>query len=364
MLSRAKQLIWTRSSGRRSIEVETVAPSPSFDWSDDSEVPSTPTEMMTPGMPPPSAHTRIALTSVPFCTIGISLSTRMQEGRVNTNHSRGSKSSEMCALPESTCRVPYETVETIIAHLSHDLDDLKACSLTCRSWYTVAVPHIQHTLILGRGATPSGLKRLSELYALGLAPLVKEIRVEQWGGASTWFTPQAFRGHVLSHFSAFANVHTLKLQHAEIHQFIPGIEHYFGHFSQTLRSFTLYDPCCSPRQLSHILSLFPNLDDVEICRVSIHAPGTTIHDSELVPSSAPKFRGRLALYGFGWAETWTNLISSCGGIRFRHMDLRGSASCVPVLLEACAETLETLQLYSAYCLVSEWFSTGLSMYSN
>jgi hypothetical protein len=65
----------------------------------------------------------------------------------------------------------------IIAHIAHDLDALKACSLTCRSWYIAASPTpspypYPHEL---RGK----LKPLSKLHQLGLMPFIKEIRVEQ-----------------------------------------------------------------------------------------------------------------------------------------------------------------------------------------
>ena len=260
---------------------------------------------------------------------------------------------------ESTCRVPYEVVEMTIAHLAHDVDALKACSLTCRSWNIVAVPHIQHTLVLGRGVAPSGFKPLPMLHALGLMPLVKEIRVEQWGGVGTWFVPHALNLNALRYFSAFANVHTLKIQNFEICRFIPGIERYFVHFSPTLRSVTLYDPYGTPRQLAHFLSLFPNLDDVEILRICASAPSTTVPDAELVPVSAPKLQGRLTLYTFDSVEVWTHMITSCGGLRFRHLDLRGSANCVSTLLEACADTLETLKLYTAYAPFSKRFRMGL-----
>ena len=46
-------------------------------------------------------------------------------------------------------------------------------------------------------------------------------------------------------------------------------------------------------------------------------------------------------------ETWTSLIASCGGLRFRYMDLWIVGGCAPVLLEACAKTLETLRFHVA-----------------
>ena len=279
---------------------------------------------------------------------------------------------------ESTCRVPYEIVEMIITHLISDLDALKACSLTCRSWCTVVVSHLSvshlyHTVTLKTESyrpiynrldssyTRDQLWLLSRLHGLGLAPIVKEIRVGQphHRREGRWFAPQTLGYRGLKCFSAFANVHTLKLQELEIYRFIPGIERYFEHFSPTLRSITLFNPHCTPRQLSHFLSLFSNLDDVEIWGPCTPYPDTTIPDTELVSLSAPKLRGRLTLNRFHWVETWTRLIASCGGLRFRYMDLCSSTDCAPVLLDACAETLETLRFDATGSLGGKWFCMNL-----
>jgi len=183
-------------------------------------------------------------------TVGINLSTRMviawYRGKVKVNRLLGSLLPETCTTRELILPLPYEIAEMIIAHSTHDLDALKAYSLTCRSWYAVAAPHIHHTLILGRGATPSGMKPLSELRGRGLIPLVQEIQVEQLPGVATWFMPQAFDRRSLGYFSAFANVHTLRLQRLEIGRFIPHMERYFGQFSPTLRSIMLFEPYCTP----------------------------------------------------------------------------------------------------------------------
>ena len=66
----------------------------------------------------------------------------------------------------------------IIAHIAHDLGALKAFSLTCRSCYIAAVPHLHHTLAL---TNHGKLKPLSELHQLGLMPRIQEVRVEQKG---------------------------------------------------------------------------------------------------------------------------------------------------------------------------------------
>ena len=238
--------------------------------------------------------------------------------------------------------LPYEIEEMIIAHLARDFRTLIACSMTCRSWYTAAVSHLHYTLTL-RGNTPevgrSKLEPLSKLRELGLAPLVKEIRVHQWRGGSAWFMPRAFSGHA---FWAFVNIQALRLKEPDIYLFIPDVKHHFEHFFPTLRSITLHNPRCTPRQLSHFLSLFPNLNDIEIWGYR-HPPDATTSYPMPVPSSVPKLRGRLVLHGFTLVETWTDLVTSCDGLRFHHIDLRESTGCAPVLLEACAKTLDTLR---------------------
>jgi hypothetical protein len=236
----------------------------------------------------------------------------------------------------------------IIAHFPHDLDTLKACSLTCRAWYIVVAPRIHHTVVLGRyedlGTSRSGLKPLSKLHELNLIPLVKETRILRWGWAGGWFGPQAFSRDDLVYFSAFTNVQALKIQGLDIGRFLPNIKRYFEQFSTTLRSISLDDPTCSsPLHLTHFLSLFQNLDDIDI-RGFYPSAGRT-SNTGLAPFSTPGLRGRLTLYSFRWVDTWTELIKICGGLRFRHMILRNAGNCIPTLVGACAGTLETVRFY-------------------
>jgi len=287
----------------------------------------------------------MTLTSTPFAvTVGRSLSN--DQGQDETNHLPGSAPPESRIAYRSTHRLPCEIVEMIVAYLTHDLDVLKACSLACRSWYIAAVPHIHHTLTLGddgHDESRQGLKPLSVLHGFGLASLIKKIQVKQGSVLNEpWFVPWAFGPDDLRHFSAFANVRTLVFHILEISEFIPGAEQYFGHLSSTIRSIVLVLPRCTPRQLSHFLSLFSNLDNIDIA-FHEQLPNTTTPDTDLVPFSAPKLQGRLELRNFDWVETWTDLIASCGGLRFRYMDLHCVEGCAPVLLGACAETLETLR---------------------
>jgi len=107
-------------------------------------------------------------------------------------------------MPRSACCIPHEIVEMIVV-LTHNLGDLKACSRTCRSWYTAAVPHLHHTFTLvggGPDVNRNRLEPLPKLHKLGLMPLVKVIRVEQWPATDFWFMPQTFNNRTLHSFSA------------------------------------------------------------------------------------------------------------------------------------------------------------------
>ena len=300
------------------------------------------------------------------CAIGVNLPTRMRivwrraKANINRLFSNAPPDVPPDAPPETptargtTFGLPYDIVEMIIAHTAHDLDALKACSLTCRPWYTAAVPHLHRTLTL---STRGELKSLSELHHLGLSPIIKEIRVEQ---NRTWFAPQAFGPRDLGYFSAFTNVRTLRLRYLEIHCFIPGIETYFSHFSPTLQSITLFGPICTPQQLPYFLSLFSNLDNIMIWETPTRPPNTPIPDTELLPFSTPRLQGRLVLYDFNSVEICTRLIALGSGLRFCHMDLCRTGDCAPVLFEACAQTLETLRIYAADRSVGGSFSMRLS----
>ena len=284
-------------------------------------------------------------------TVGADLSTLIvtvwHRGKSKIKRLLGNASPKSCTTHESTCRVPYEIVEMIIAHLAHDLGALKACSLTCRSWNTVVVPLLHHifTLVWQGPDVITKPESLSQLHQEGLLDLVTTIRVYSGSfvGGGLWSAPQAFNHEGLRAFSAFTNIRTLELLHIAMGPFVPGVELYFGHLSQTLQSITLIDSHCHPLQLSHFLSLFPNLDDVEIRSRPRWGGGTTTPNTELVPFSTPKLRGRLVLHGFDFPETWTDLIAFSGGPRFRYMDLFRSEKCTSTLLGACAETLETLR---------------------
>ena len=67
-------------------------------------------------------------------------------------------------------------------------------------------------------------------------------------------------------------------------------------------------------------------------------------DATLVPLSIPPLQGRLILTCLTREKLVREMIVLFGGLRFSYMDIF-RVKCAQLLLDACAETLETLRLY-------------------
>ena len=225
----------------------------------------------------------------------------------------------------------------IIDYLIHDVWTLKACSLTCYSWYIAACSRLHRTLVLSDHH--GSLQTLSNWHALGLLPFAREIRILQPVGDPTWFLPQYFSHRDSRHFFLM-NVQSLTIRYLDVIAFLPRLQQSLGHLSPTLRSLTLFSPRCTPLQLAHFISLFPNLDDIAIRNFT---PATDVLDGTLTPFSTPKLRGKLVLTSSDLVGTWEHLAASCG-LRFCFIHVWGVEECLPVLLDACAKTLETLRI--------------------
>ena len=165
-------------------------------------------------------------------------------------------------------RLPLEIVEMIIAHLIYDRFSLLACSMTCRSWYITAVPHIHHTFTAILCSCAIGRRHqwpMSLLYMrnLGLLPLVKRFHIcgnfpldHPEGFSPNWLTTS-----LLPQFLALTNVRELEIERLNIPDFIPSIQQYFKNILPTLQSLTLRIPHGSPRQILYFVGQFQHLED-------------------------------------------------------------------------------------------------------
>jgi len=82
-------------------------------------------------------------------------------------------------------KLPLEVVQMVVAYLIYDTRSLLACSLTCSSLYTAAVPHLHHTLsaptcqseyVCAKRTWPNPLENA---HKLGLLSLVQKFQVNR-----------------------------------------------------------------------------------------------------------------------------------------------------------------------------------------
>jgi hypothetical protein len=258
---------------------------------------------------------------------------------------------ESTAHPSPLARLPQRLVTLIISHLIYDRRTLLACSATCYSWYITTAPHLHHTLTTDNdyiGYNPDKRyfwpRPLRRSYKLGLLPLVKRLRIRSGERGFHQFTPEQLGRRTLSYFSALTNLQELGIDYLQVSSFLPTIQRCFGHLSPTLRFLALREPKGSCRQILYFIGSFPNLQDLKLHYTVPRDEQENTADATLVPLSVPPLRGRLTLTCFTRERLVKEMISLFGGLRFRQMDLFG-VKCVPLLLDACAETLETLRFY-------------------
>ena len=241
----------------------------------------------------------------------------------------------------------------IIGHLFYDPFSLRACCLTCYSWYIAAVRHLHSALItpIYRKHENSKLwwhDSFQSMHKLGLLPLVKKLQVQgtrdcadRFGPSA--FSPELFDRRILRQFSSLTNVQELGIDFLDIPSFMPKIQRYFGHFLPTLRSLTLREPKGSRRQIIFFVGLFQHLEDLAFRYYFVGIQKEPADDPTLVPLSIPPLRGRLTLERFTRVGILEDMIDMFGGIRFRHMELY-NVDGMRLLLDASAKTLETLRL--------------------
>jgi hypothetical protein len=242
----------------------------------------------------------------------------------------------------------------IIAHLTYDTRSLLACSLTCYSWYIAAVPHLHHTLITFTPTYPRSARKkfswpepLRNMHKLGLLPLVKRFQIRKdtlcfFGG----FSRKQLNCFTMRHFFALTDVQELGIEYLDIPSFMPKLRRYFGNFLPTVRSLALREPKGSRRQILYFIGLFEHLEDLKLLYDRVAFQTEPADDQTPKPPFVPPLRGRLTIMYLTRVGLLEDMIDQFGGIRFHYMDLF-HVDGMRLLLDSCAETLETLRLYPA-----------------
>ena len=264
---------------------------------------------------------------------------------------------ETLGTPSSSAiELPPDVVEIIIAYLIYDMRSLLACSMACRSWYMAAVPHLHHTIdtqTYPYDWYPKWGKKwpkpLVRMHKLGLLPFVKKLHIHEspYSDVNGLF-PGIFYCSLLHQYSKMTNLQELAIDHLSIGKFIPKLQRSFGHFSPTLRSLALREPEGSCRQIMYFVGFFQHLEDLKLI---LRTGTSTSHPQEKLndyltpaPRFTPPLRGRLTMRFSREVELLKLMINLFGGLRFNSMDLY-CVDGVRLLLDACAETLETLRLF-------------------
>ena len=234
-------------------------------------------------------------------------------------------------------RIPQKVVGVIIAHLIHDDNSLLACSLTSRSWYTAAVPHLHRTLSI-KTTWPEPLHGASKF---GWLPFVTRLFIfERGNGGGSFLSSYRFDHRTQLEFSGLTNVRELQIAGLDIPSSFPTILQCFRQFSPTLCSLTLNEPKGTNRQIVFFIGLFQHLEDLNLGSPNYmqEKPGDGL---TLVPPFVPPLRGCLTAANVN-GDLSKTMVDLFGGLRFRHMDLLNSGT--QILVYACANALEVLCL--------------------
>ena len=260
--------------------------------------------------------------------------------------SGGTSSETSPTYPSPATRLPLEVVEIIIAYLVHDLPSLRACSLTCYSWYIAAVPHLHHPLVINTLTNSYALRPLEwpepirRMHSLGLLPLVGDLEIR--GRYTTAISAKLFCHRTLRQFMALTNVQDLTISYLDIPSFMPNIRQYFGHFFPTVRSLRLGSPKGSNRQILFFIGSFRYLEDLELFDSELPSwENEQKDDLTLIPPFAPPLQGKLTAWSWGRENFFREMVHLFGAIRFTEMRVFNAIE-TQFLLRACAKTLYAL----------------------
>jgi len=246
-------------------------------------------------------------------------------------------------------RLPQEIINITIAYLTYDTHTLRACTLTCYSWYIAAVPHLHYALSIETRTLDQMFWRANPLWhmhTLGLLPLVRKLRVVDKNYPNFWFSKKLFNFRVLRPFLTFTNVRKLEIDFLDIPSFLPSIRRYFGHFPPTVQSLTLREPRGSRREIIYFIGLFQHLQNLKFSYDKPKLEEESADDPTLTPLFIPPLRGWLELSCFTRVDLLKDMIDLFGGIRFCYMYLY-NVDGMRLLLDACAKTLKILVLNPA-----------------
>lgn len=183
--------------------------------------------------------------------------------------------------------LPLEIVEEIIDGLVGDIKSLRSCALVSTNWVYRSRHHLFADIRL------HSLSDIQSWFKTGLGPSSSHVRFldlsqkEEFG----WIAPDTLAG-IYSNFTAFHRVESLALTDLNLTLFDEhSLTHFFGHFSEHLKSLSVKRMTVHPSALTFFICMFPKLDDLSLSHLTMGK--ATILPRQ--PAVAPRLRGKLAL---------------------------------------------------------------------
>jgi len=242
---------------------------------------------------------------------------------------------------------PPELIDRILNYLSDDPQSLSAASLVSKAWTSWGQAYLFESVRL----TPSNLQGWLENVPPdvdGPASHTRTLTLEEYH-ISPWINPQS-SVFPLSNLVSFTNVRSLALLGWNATLFNgASLEPYFGHFGKSLRALSLRFCALDLAILFNFLSLFPNVQDLNItCPSSMPGSLDTVPD---VPEVIPSFCGTLSLTGLDSGHPILKAVTALP-LQFTTITVRGCIFYEPeayqMLFTSCRDTLVTLHFKDAY----------------
>jgi len=244
--------------------------------------------------------------------------------------------------------LPLELIEMIAAYSTYDKRSLRACTLTCYSWYIAVTPLLHQTLICPIYSPHKDSFRRPSLpfreEVFGLAPLVKTL---WFRGNSTNRVALSLAWphscHILLPLYQFTRVNQLRIDYLDIPSFLPYILGYPTYFLPAVRSLALKEPKGTRREIIYFIGLFQHLQDLKLLYSENGHQEEPAGDLTLTPHFVPPLQGSLTMRHSTGVGLLKDMLDLFGDFRFRRMDLF-KVDGTGLLLGACAKTLESVTL--------------------
>lgn len=240
-----------------------------------------------------------------------------------------------------------ELIDRVLGHLSDDSESLKALSLVSKDWTSWCQARLFKSIHLTpltlEGWLRSVPKEVDEPASHTRTLILEEDR------HNPWINPQSL-DFPLSNLASFSNVTSLSLVRWNAAYFHgASLGPYFGHFGKTLGAVSLRICRLQPVTLFDLLSLLPNVDDLEIERLYTHAEvPDAISD---IPEVTPNFCGTLSFADLGSGDPILKAIAALP-LRFSTIRIKGrifnGLDRYQLLLDSCRDTLIALHFEESY----------------